>query len=208
MEDAWTFDEKSGEYYLHLFHKKQPDLNYRNPQVIEEVKGILRFWLDRGIAGFRCDVINVLYKSSLADSRKGPLPGMEFYLCQEGNHEILRELRREVLDKYDCFTVGEAVMVNVEQAKLLCDESRKELDMLFYFEHLQVDRLVERYIRKKFRPAKLLEVLSKWQRRQFRAGLLQKDDRPAGGKRCPQIRRVPAPGREGKGDRLRAGSGE
>ncbi|MDR0452797.1 MAG: alpha-glucosidase [Treponema sp.] len=164
LENTWTFDEKSGEYYLHLFHKKQPDLNYRNPRVIEEVKGILRFWLDRGIAGFRCDVINVLYKSSLADGRQGPLPGMEFYVCQEGNHEILRELRRDVLDKYDCVTVGEAVMVDVERAKLLCDESRKELDMIFYFEHLQVDRLVERYIPKKFRPARLLDVLSKWQR--------------------------------------------
>ncbi|MDR2053709.1 MAG: alpha-glucosidase [Treponema sp.] len=164
MEDAWTFDEKSGEYYLHLFHRKQPDLNYRNPKVIEEVKEILRFWLDRGIAGFRCDVINVLYKSSFADAKKGPLPGMEFYVCQEENHEILRELRRDVLDKYDCFTVGETVMVDLERAKLLCDESRKELDMLFYFEHLQVDRLIERYIPKGFRPAKLLEVLSKWQR--------------------------------------------
>jgi oligo-1,6-glucosidase len=166
MEDAWTFDEKSGEYYLHLFHKKQPDLNYRNPKVIEEVKEILRFWLDRGIAGFRCDVINVLYKSSFADAGrgKGPLPGMEFYVCQEGNHEILRELRRDVLDKYDCFTVGETVMVDVQRAKLLCDESRGELDMLFYFDHLQVDRLIERYIPKRFRPARLLEVLSKWQR--------------------------------------------
>jgi oligo-1,6-glucosidase len=162
--DAWTFDEKSGEYYLHLFHKKQPDLNYKNPKVIEEVKEILRFWLDRGIAGFRCDVINVLYKSSLANGKQKPLPGMEFYVCQEGNHEVLRELRRDVLDKYDCFTVGETVMVDVERARLLSDESRKELDMLFYFEHLQVDRLIERYIPKKFRPAKLLEVLSKWQR--------------------------------------------
>ncbi|MDR1352630.1 MAG: alpha-glucosidase [Treponema sp.] len=164
MEDTWAFDEKSGEYYLHLFHKKQPDLNYRNPKVIEEIKEILRFWLDRGIAGFRCDVINVLYKSSLADGRKGPLRGMEFYVCQEGNHEILRELRRDVLDRYDCFTVGETVMVDIDRARLLCGESRKELDMLFYFEHLQVDRLIERYIPKKFRPARLLAVLSKWQR--------------------------------------------
>jgi oligo-1,6-glucosidase len=167
VDVPWTYDEKSGEYYLHLFHKKQPDLNYKNPQVIEEGKEILRFWLDLGIAGFRCDVINVLYKSSLADSRGGrtlTLPGMEYYLSQEENHEILRELRRDVLDKYDCFTVGETVMVDLEQAKQLCDENRKELDMLFYFEHLQVDRLIERYIPKKFKPGKLLGVFSKWQR--------------------------------------------
>jgi oligo-1,6-glucosidase len=68
-----------------------------------------------------------------------------------------------VLDQYDCFTVGETVMVGLDQAKLLCDKDRRELDMLFYFEHLQVDRLIERYIPKAFKPAKLLEVLTKWQ---------------------------------------------
>lgn len=67
---VWTWDEQSGEYYLHLFDKKQPDLNYHNPKVIEEVKQIMRFWLDRGAAGFRCDVINVIYKTSLADGEK------------------------------------------------------------------------------------------------------------------------------------------
>ncbi|MDR3337080.1 MAG: glucohydrolase, partial [Treponema sp.] len=159
-----TFDEKSGEYYLHLFHKKQPDLNYKNPKVIEEVKGILRFWLEKGIAGFRCDVINVIYKTSLADGKGGhTLPGMEYYLSQKENHDILRELRADVLDKYDCFTVGETAMVGLEEAKLFCDESRKELNMLFYFEHLQVDRLIERYIPKKFNAGKLLEAFSKWQ---------------------------------------------
>ncbi|MDR0376187.1 MAG: alpha-glucosidase [Spirochaetaceae bacterium] len=165
VEDAWEFDERSGEYYLHLFHKKQPDLNYKNPRVIEEVKGVLRFWLDKGVAGFRCDVINVLYKTSLADGKKGGiLPGLEWYKCQEGNHEILRELRRHVLDGRDCFTVGEAVMVNLEEAKLLCDESRHELNMAFYFDHLEVDRRIAKYIPKRFKAATLLERLAKWQR--------------------------------------------
>jgi oligo-1,6-glucosidase len=165
VEDTWEFDERSGEYYLHLFHKKQPDLNYRNPRVIEEVKGILRFWLDKGIAGFRCDVINVLYKTSLEDGKKGGiLPGLEWYKCQEGNHAVLRELRRDVLDAYDCFTVGEAVMVDLNEAKLLCDKARHELNMLFYFEHLEVDRRFAKYIPKRFKAAKLLEVLAKWQR--------------------------------------------
>jgi oligo-1,6-glucosidase len=164
MGDAWEFDPQSGEYYLHLFHKKQPDLNYKNPRVIEEIKGILRFWLDKGVAGFRCDVINIIYKTSLEDGKgKGVLPGMEHYVNQEGTHRILQELRREVLDQYDCFTVGETVMVDLPAAKLLCDESRRELNMLFYFEHLQVDRLIERYIPKKFKAGKLLEVLTKWQ---------------------------------------------
>jgi len=165
MGEVWEYDEKSGEYYLHLFDKKQPDLNYKNPKVIEEVKNILRFWLDKGVSGFRCDVINIIYKTSLADGEKSlAVRGLEHYKSQEGNHAILRELRRDVLDKYDCFTVGETVMVDLEDAKLLCDESRQELDMLFYFEHLEIDRRVARFIPKKFRALKLLEVLTKWQR--------------------------------------------
>jgi len=165
MGEVWEYDEKSGEYYLHLFDKKQPDLNYKNPKVIEEVKNILRFWLDKGAAGFRCDVINILYKTSLADGKKSmAVQGIEHYKSQEGNHAILRELRRDVLDNYDCFTVGETVMVELEEAKLLCNKSRKELDTLFYFEHLEIDRLLVRFVPKKFRASKLLAVLTKWQR--------------------------------------------
>jgi len=165
MGDAWEFDEKSGEFYLHLFDRKQPDLNYKNPKVVEEVKDILRFWLDKGAAGFRCDVINILYKTSLADGKRTlAVRGIEHYKCQEGNHAVLRELRRDVLDKYDCFTVGETVMVDLDEAKLLCDESRGELDMLFYFDHLEVDRRIAQYVPKKFRAKKLLRVMTKWQR--------------------------------------------
>ncbi|MDR0442672.1 MAG: alpha-glucosidase [Treponema sp.] len=164
LENVWEYDEKSDEYYLHLFDKKQPDLNYKNPKVIEEIKNILRFWLDKGAAGFRCDVINVIYKTSLEDGKKSvAVQGLEHYKCQEGNHAILRELRKDVLDKYDCFTVGETVMVDLDEAKLLCDESRKELNMLFYFEHLEVDRRVAMFVPKKFKATKLLEVLTKWQ---------------------------------------------
>ncbi|MCL1928015.1 MAG: alpha-glucosidase [Treponema sp.] len=164
MEDAWEYDKVRGEYYLHLFHKKQPDLNYHNPQVIGEVKKILEFWLDKGVAGFRCDVINVLWKTSLADGKKSiMLTGLEHYKCQEGNHEILRQLRRDVLDKYDCFTVGETAMVNLDEARLLSDEDRKELNMVFYFDHLEVDRVLARFVPKKFRSKELLKRLAKWQ---------------------------------------------
>jgi oligo-1,6-glucosidase len=162
--DTWEYDEKSGEYYLHLFDKKQPDLNYKNPKVIEEVKNILRFWLDKGAAGFRCDVINIIYKSSLDDGKKSiTVQGLEHYKSQEENHAILRELKRDVLDKYDCFTVGETVFVDLEDAKLLCDETRKELNMLFFFDHLEIDRRIAKFIPKKFRARKLLEVMTKWQ---------------------------------------------
>ncbi|MCL2244421.1 MAG: alpha-glucosidase [Treponema sp.] len=164
MDKAWEYDEKSGEYYLHLFDKKQPDLNYKNPKVIEEVKNILRFWLDKGAAGFRCDVINVLYKTSLENGKNSlAVRGIEHYKSQEGNHEILREIHSDVLARYDCFTVGETVMVDLKEAKLLCDENRRELDMLFYFDHLEIDRRIAQFIPKKFRADKLMEVITKWQ---------------------------------------------
>ena len=89
---AWTYDERSGEYYLHLFAAGQPDLNYRNPEVLGEVERIMRFWLKKGISGFRCDVINILWKSSLADSRK-LIRGIEHYVSQPNVHEILHTLR-------------------------------------------------------------------------------------------------------------------
>jgi len=180
MGYTWEFDLKSGEYYLHLFDKKQPDLNYHNPKVIEEVKDIMRFWLEKGAAGFRCDVINVIYKASLDDGRRSiAIQGMEHYKSQEGNHEILRELKRDVLDHYDCFTVGETVMVDLDEAKLLCDPDRKELDMVFYFDHLEVDRRVARYIPKRFRAKKLLEVLTKWQQGlDWNALYLENHDQP------------------------------
>jgi len=162
--ETWEYDSQSGEYYLHLFDKKQPDLNYKNPKVIEEVKNILRFWLDKGAAGFRCDVINIIYKTSLADGKKNmAVQGLEHYKTQEGNHIILQELKRDVLKHYDCFTVGETVFVDLPDAKLLCDENRKELDMLFFFDHLEVDRRIARFIQKKFYARKLLQVIKKWQ---------------------------------------------
>jgi oligo-1,6-glucosidase len=124
----------------------------------------MKFWLDKGAAGFRCDVINIIYKTSLDDGKKSmAVQGLEHYKSQEGNHEILRELCRDVLSYYDCFTVGETVMVDLPDAKLLSGEERKELDMLFYFEHLEIDRRIARFIPKKFYANKLLDVLTKWQ---------------------------------------------
>ncbi|MDR2654698.1 MAG: alpha-glucosidase [Oscillospiraceae bacterium] len=180
MGDVWEFDKERGEYYLHLFDKKQPDLNYRNPKVLEEVKEILRFWLEKGIRGFRCDVINLLYKTSFKDGKPAIITrGIEHYKSQRRNHEILRELRRDVLDKYDCFTVGETAMVGLDEAKLLCDKERGELDMLFYFDHLEVDRRIARYVPKRFSAEKLLEVLGKWQQGlEWNAVYLENHDQP------------------------------
>ncbi len=163
-EDCWEFDAERGEYYLHLFAKEQADLNYQNPLVLDEVKKIMRFWLDKGIAGFRCDVINILYKSSLEDGKKKlVLTGSEHYISQEGMHEILKELRRDVLDWYDCFTVGETVFVTPKMGKDLCDRKRRELNMIFSFEHMETDQYFVKWFKRSFNAARFAKTIAKWQ---------------------------------------------
>ena len=164
-ECPWAkFGESEDEYYLHLFSKKQPDLNWHNPDVLEEVKDIMRFWLDRGVVGFRCDVINIIYKDTLADGKKQlVLTGREHYLSTEGCHRILQTLRREVLEPYGAFAVGETVFVDVPRAKALCDGARGELDMIFYFEHMEVDQVLVKWFKTQLKPKKLMQTLTKWQ---------------------------------------------
>jgi oligo-1,6-glucosidase len=105
--------------------------------------------------------------------------GREHFLSQEGAHKILQELRRDVLDHYDCFTVGESAMVDLRDARLLCDAERKELDMLFYFDHLEVDRRIAKYIPKKFKANKLLNIITKWQQGlEWNANYFENHDQP------------------------------
>lgn len=179
-EDCWEFDEMSGEYYLHLFAKGQPDLNYDNPKVMEEIKAILRFWLDKGISGFRCDVINIIYKSSLENGKKRlALTGSEHYISQEGTHKILRTLRKDVFDKYDCFTVGETVFVTPPMAKDLCDKERKELDMVFAFEHMETDQWFVKWFPRKFKPHRFMRTIYKWQESlEWNANYFENHDQP------------------------------
>lgn len=179
-EDCWEYDPKSGEYYLHLFAKKQPDLNYQNPEVIEEVKEIIRFWLDKGISGFRCDVINILFKESLKDGKKKlALTGSEHYISREGTHAILRRLKSEVLNNYDCFTVGETVFVTPKMGRELCDKARGELDMIFSFEHMETDQLFVKWFKKKFRSRPFALSLAKWQNAlEWPAVYLENHDQP------------------------------
>ena len=178
-EDCWEFDPQRCEYYLHLFAKSQADLNYHNPAVLEEVKDILRFWLRKGVAGFRCDVINILWKESLDDGKKKlALTGGEHYLSREGVHEILRQLR-EVLDEYGAFAVGETVFVTPEQAGLLCGRDRRELDMVFSFEHMECDQFFIKWFKRRFRPRPFFECLSKWQQSlDWNAIYLENHDQP------------------------------
>lgn len=162
-EGAWEYNKQRNQYYLHLFAKGQPDLNYRCPAVLDEVKKLMRFWLDKGVSGFRCDVINILFKSSLKNGFPSvALTGREHYISQEGTHRILRELRQDVLSKYDCFTVGETVFVSPKQAKKLCDD---ELDMVFSFEHMETDCFFIKWLLRSFNPKRFYKTLTKWQKK-------------------------------------------
>ncbi len=167
-------------YYLHLFNKKQPDLNWHNPDVYREVCDIMRFWLDKGIAGFRCDVINVIYKNSLENGkRRLALTGLEHYLSTEGCHDILRRLNRDVLSHYDCFTVGESVFVDPAQANLLMGEDRKELNMVFGFEHMECDQRLIKWFKRAYAPKRLIDALDRWQREcEWNANYLENHDQP------------------------------
>ena len=164
-ECPWTkLPDSDNEYYLHLFSKKQPDLNWDNPDVLEEIKGIMRFWLERGVAGFRCDVINVIHKNSLEDGkRKLILTGSEHYLSTEGCHRILAELRRDVLAPYGAWAVGETVFVDTKAAHDLTDEERGELDLVFSFEHMECDQFIVKWFKRRLRPKKLMRTLTRWQ---------------------------------------------
>ena len=180
-ECPWTkFGDSEDEYYLHLFSKKQPDLNWHNPDVLEEIKDILRFWLEKGVVGFRCDVINVIYKNTLADGKKQfILTGQEHYLSTEGCHKILNELRTEVLDHYGAFTVGETVFVDIKKARDLCDESRKELDMVFSFKHMESDQVIVKWFKTKLVPKKLMKILTEWQEKmEWNAWYFENHDQP------------------------------
>jgi len=163
--EAWTKDDTRNEYYLHLFSKKQPDLNWNHPDVREEVKNIMRYWLDLGVDGFRCDVINLIAKEDgLPNGKPGIiLVGKEYYMNHPKIHPYLQELRDDVISKYDCFTVGETAFVSPKKALDYIDEDIRELDMVFQFDHMAADLHYVKWFMKKFRPINLKKPLSKWQ---------------------------------------------
>ena len=162
---AWTYNEERQQYYLHLFAKGQPDLNWDNKDVREDIKAIIKFWLDMGVDGFRCDVINLIAKNNNHPKGKWSLilRGKEHYLNYPNVHKYIHELNQDVLSKYDCFTVGETGFVTPEIAELLTSPKRKELDMVFQFEHMAADNHVVKWFMKKFKPMNLKKPLAKWQ---------------------------------------------
>lgn len=163
-EDCWEYDEVRGEYYLHLFAKEQPDLNYHNEKVIAAIEDVMRFWLDRGVAGFRCDVINIIYKETIKNGRWRPaLTGCEYYLSTPGCHRVLHRLNRDVLSRYDAFTVGETVFVTPKMADDLVNPQREELCTVFSFEHMESDCFKIKWFLRKFKPDRFFACLTKWQ---------------------------------------------
>ena len=143
---TWTYDERTGQYYLHIFSRRQPDLNWENPEVRQAVYAMMRWWLDRGVDGFRMDVINMLSKdTSLPDTTPRPGspygPGDQHFTCGPRNHEFLQEMYREVFAGRPghVLTVGEMPSVTIGQAVLFTAPERHELDMVFQFEHVWLD---------------------------------------------------------------------
>ncbi|MFX0560208.1 alpha-glucosidase [Tepidibacillus infernus] len=167
---AWQYDEKTDEYYLHLFSKKQPDLNWENPKVRQEVYEMMTWWLDKGIDGFRMDVINFISKvedlpsAPIQNPNKPYQSGGQFFVNGPRIHEFLQEMNREVLSKYDIMTVGETPGVTPQDAVLYTGEDRHELNMVFQFELMDVDSGPNgKWDLKSWKLTEIKRIMSKWQ---------------------------------------------
>ncbi|WP_156153567.1 glycoside hydrolase family 13 protein [Domibacillus robiginosus] len=166
---AWQYDKATDEYYLHLFSKKQPDLNWENETVRREVYDMMTWWLDRGIDGFRMDVINMISKvEGLPDGHQqeeGEYAwGGDYFLNGPRVHEYLQEMNREVLSKYDIMTVGECPGTSVEDAQRYANSEGTELNMIFTFEHMDLDAGPGgKWDMRPWQLQELKKVMSKWQ---------------------------------------------
>ena len=162
---AWEYVPEVDEYYLHVFTKGQPDLNMDNPKVREEVKNVMKFWLDMGVDGFREDVITYISK------REGlpnaiPIPvacGMEHYNCGPHLYEYLKEFHDDVLSKYDCFTVGEGPLITPEKVlRFVTEGDRQVLKTMFSFDHLEADCFMTDWMKTPFNLKKMKKCYQKW----------------------------------------------
>ena len=167
---TWTLDEASGEYFLHLFSAHQPDLNWENPAVRHEVCAIMRWWLDRGVDGFRMDVINLISKTlPLTDATPAAgddlADGFPHFAHGPRLHEFLSEMRRDVFAgrSGQYLTVGEMPGVTNEQVRLLTDPARGEVDMVFQFDHVQLDHGAHKFDPRPLRLVDLKASLGGWQ---------------------------------------------
>ena len=166
---AWEYDATTGEYYLHLFSRKQPDLNWENPDVRHAVYDMMRWWLDRGVDGFRMDVINFISKDTALPDGELPVgaayaDGSAAFINGPRMHEFLQEMHREVFAGRDALlTVGEMPGVTVEQARLYTDPARHEVDMVFQFDHVWADRGADPWTVYPLQLTTLKAILGRWQ---------------------------------------------
>ena len=159
---AWQYDEKTGMYYLHLFSKKQPDLNWDNPKVRGEVFDMMTWWCDKGIDGFRMDVISMISKAKeMPDGKNGDFG--PYCIHGPNVHHYLREMNEKVLSKYDIMTVGETAGVTTTLAQQYAGEDAHELDMVFQFEHVEGDGKYGKWTDEKIPLVTLKKTLSRWQ---------------------------------------------
>lgn len=165
---AWQYDENTDEYFLHLFSKKQPDLNWENPVLRKEIYDMMSWWLDKGVDGFRMDVINLISKADGLPSAPGGKRydwGGEFFMNGPRVHEYLQEMNREVLSKYDMMTVGECPGASPDDAAKYANDEGTELNMIFTFEHMDLDSGPGgKWDVKPWKLADLKQVMTKWQK--------------------------------------------
>lgn len=169
---TWEYDEDSAEYYLHLFSKKQPDLNWENEKVREEIYNMMTWWLEKGIDGFRMDVINVISKNmDFPDVKETNREGNyqwagQYFVNGPRAHQYLQEMKQKVLAKYDIMTVGEMPEITPEEALKYTSEKDGTLNMTFHFQHMRVDaRNNNKWDVKPFDLRELKEIMSIWQKK-------------------------------------------
>ena len=154
--NAWEYSEETGEYYLHFYHKKQPDLNWENEVMRKEIWKMMNFWIDMGVGGFRMDVIDVI----------GKIPDQEIKENGPKLHEYLQEMNRETFGGKDLMTVGECWGADIENGSLYSDPERKELDMIFQFEQMLLDQVPgeQKWDLKPLELKQLKQAFAKWQK--------------------------------------------
>ncbi|MEJ8302929.1 alpha,alpha-phosphotrehalase [Saccharibacillus sacchari] len=172
---AWTYDEGSDEYYLHLYNKKQPDLNWDNPKVREEIQKMVRYWIDKGVNGFRLDAINVISKdSSLPDTDESKMEGSGYKHFKNGPnvHEYLRELNEKGFShKEGIITVGEASMVSMDDVARYTHPDRRELNMIFMMESPSIGTDPnDSFKSRDWKLTELKEIVTRWEKELLNVG--------------------------------------
>lgn len=171
LGSAWKYDKATEQFYLHLFSEKQPDLNWDYEPVRKKIYEMMRWWLDKGIDGFRMDVISLISKDPRMLERDSEVKGHSVAANGPRVHEYLQEMRKEVLNRYDIMTVGETPAVTLEEAKKYAGSDQRELNMVFQFELMDVDGGESgKWNDMKYRLSDVKSVLRKWQKGLYEIG--------------------------------------